>query len=390
MASLLNSSVFFDDNKTKIDDKLNISIRPETLFDIAGIHVTNGMLTTAIAVILCAALFAYLASKPKLKPGGRQAFGEFIVESLLGQVEGSLGRRNGRILFPLIATFFIFIIFANWFSLLPGIGTIGLQKGQIAADTKNNNITTAPYALTSGAVTLLTNNGTATNTTLLDATPVRILNPAVAGPNGQQLAQVVAVPKEWDEGLRPAEDSARAGFVSLGQLTPANRYKILIPFFRAPNADINMTLAMALIAVLLSEILTIRAHGLKGWLKEFFPSAKLFWLGPIEIASHLSRVISLTFRLYGNVFAGEVMIAIILNLNAGVLLFVFIGLEVFFGFIQALVFFLLSTAYFSLGIVGQGDPNELEHGAAHPPTGGDADKDVHIEERALQEAGAAR
>ena len=167
MASILNSNVFFDDN-TKIDDKLNISIRPETLFDIAGIHVTNGMLTTVIAVILCAALFAYLASKPQLKPGGRQAFGEFVVESLVGQVEGSLGRKNGRSLFPLIATFFIFIIFANWFSLLPGIGTIGLQKGQIAADTKNTDITKAPYALTSGEVTLLTNNGTPTNTTLLE------------------------------------------------------------------------------------------------------------------------------------------------------------------------------------------------------------------------------
>lgn len=394
MESILNSGIFLEDPNAY---KLNISIRPETLFNIGPFGVTNGMLTTVIAVILCALLFGFLSRKQSLIPGRGQATAEFVVESLLGQVEGSLGRRIGRSLFPLIGTFFIFIIFANWFSLLPGIGTIGINKAQIVANTANTDITQSRYALTSGNLDLKTQPNTGSpnvaGTALGDGSPVRIdgINNGWAQVTPVERETANANPGTGTPNFAQIEGTSQ-GYLQVAQLSAAQVNKILVPFFRAPNADINMTLSMALIAVILSEILTIRAHGLGGWLKEFFPSPKLFWLGPIEIASHLSRIISLTFRLYGNVFAGEVMIAIILNLNAGILLFVFIGLEVFFGFIQALVFFLLSTAYFSLGIVGQGDPNEEMHGTGtnHPATGkGGINEDLKYEERALQEAGAA-
>jgi F-type H+-transporting ATPase subunit a len=352
--------VFLDDAN---DYKLNISIRPEELFKIGSFSVTNGMITTLIAVVLCALLFAYLCSRPQLKPSRKQAVGEFIIESLLGQVENSLGRKTGRSLFPLLATFFLFIIFANWFSLIPGIGTIGITKGQITADSSTTvNLATAKWALTTADTTL---GGEA----LLTNTPLKILS--VNGSN----ATVQEVNREWSSGTEPEVDGPQ-GSLPLSALSPAKRVKILIPFFRAPNADINMTLSMALISIFLVEFLTIRAHGLRGWLKEFFPKPSLYWLGPIEIVSHLSRVISLTFRLYGNVFAGEVLLSVILIL-AGPIVIVFIGLEVFFGFIQALVFFLLSTAYFNLGIIGQGEGHSEEHA--------EGGADTH----ALQEAGAA-
>lgn len=391
MQILLSSAVLLDNSNNY---NLNISIRPEPLFSIGPLTVSNGMLTTVIAVILCALLFGFLSRKRSLIPGRGQALAEFAIESLLGQLEGSLGRRYGRTFFALIGTFFIFIIFANWFSLLPGIGTIGINKAKIVSNS-NLTVSQATYALASGPVPVQSQPSSSANSVgnLTDATSVQIDK----GKSNGQWVYVTPVDLETTDtqnnapfyAVNPEEP---AGYVLPSQLSPASSEKILVPFFRAPNADINMTLAMALISVILSEFMAIRVHGVGGWLKEFFPSVKLAWLGPIEIASHVSRIISLTFRLYGNVFAGEVMIAVILNLGAGVILFVFIGLEVFFGFIQALVFFLLSTAYFSLGIFGQGEANEELHGTGggHPAVGeGGVNEDLKYEERALQEAGAA-
>jgi F-type H+-transporting ATPase subunit a len=80
-------------------------------------------------------------------------------------------------------------------------------------------------------------------------------------------------------------------------------------------------------------------------------------LTPIEIVSQFARIISLTFRLFGNVFGGEVLLTIILKLAAPILV-VFIGLELFFGFIQALIFMSLSLAYIGLALGSEG----AEHG----------------------------
>lgn len=390
MQAVLLSSAVLLDNSDPNSYQLNISIRPEPLFSIGGFWVTNGMITTVIAVILCALLFGFLSRKKALIPGRGQALAEFAIESLLGQLEGSLGRRYGRTFFALIGTFFIFIIFANWFSLLPGIGTIGINKEKIVAAT-SGTVSSGNYAIVSGPATVQSqpNNSSSSAGTITDGTAAKVTNI-----NGQwaQVTPLVAETTEVVNGAPSYEANTDepSGYVLVSQLSPATQEKVLVPFFRAPNADINMTLSMALISVLLSEFMAIRVHGIGGWLKEFFPSLKLAWLGPIEIASHISRIISLTFRLYGNVFAGEVMIAVILSLGAGPILFVFIGLEVFFGFIQALVFFLLSTAYFTLGIVGQGETNEEEHGGSHPAIGeGGINQDLKYEERALQEAGVA-
>src|SRR5438552_12560897 len=102
-----------------------ISIKAETIFSIGGFGITNSMLYTLI-VMFALVLFFWLATrKMSLVPKGAQNFAEVIVEFLLGLVEGTAGKRVGRRIFPLIATLFIFILFANWAGLLPGVGTIG-------------------------------------------------------------------------------------------------------------------------------------------------------------------------------------------------------------------------------------------------------------------------
>jgi F-type H+-transporting ATPase subunit a len=151
--------------------------------------------------------------------------------------------------------------------------------------------------------------------------------------------------------------------VPVGEAAPAEAHTELVPIFRAPNADLNMTLAMALLTFSLVQIVGIRMHGFVGRIKHM---ADPPFILPIEIVSELGRIISLSARLFGNVFAGEVLLAVMYALAnavkiAIVPLFVpviFIFLELLFGTIQALVFALLTAIYITLAAAGGHEEDE--------------------------------
>ena len=123
----------------------------------------------------------------------------------------------------------------------------------------------------------------------------------------------------------------------------------LIPGFYSPTASLNTTLACALIVFFTTEIIGIQTHGFK-YIKQFL--GPVWWLAPlmlpIEIISHLSRVLSLTLRLFGNIM-GEDLVLIILIFLAGKFLapLPMMFLALFTSFIQAFVFALLSMIYIS-------------------------------------------
>ncbi len=133
-----------------------------------------------------------------------------------------------------------------------------------------------------------------------------------------------------------------------------------VPIFRSPNADLNMTISMALIVVVLVQYMGIRSHGPGGYIKELFTPA---FLGPIHIIGELSRVVSLAFRLFGNIFGGEVLVTMMYALTFVLIPTVFLGLELFFGLIQALIFTILTIIYIQLAVSGHGDAHgdEDEH-----------------------------
>jgi len=354
-----------------MEDKFTISLKAEPVFNIGGFIITNSMLTTVIVVILLTILVATAARNAKLVPGRWQAFWEMLIEFVLNLVEGSLGRKLGRSLFPMLATFFIYILFANWFSLLPFIGTVGYYDAELEVPTdKTVAINTATYAQTNTLIDVTDKagkklgefeGGTMLRLEEKDGTQVKVQEVAAKG----------------HEATKPVEGSPE-GYVPLNQLTGAQPYKVLVPFLRAPNADLNMTLAMALISFFTVQFLAVRAHGVGGYAKEYFPNLNPFnlFLGLIEVISQLSRVLSLTLRLFGNVFAGEALLAIIIKI-AGPSLIIFIGLELFFGLIQALVFFSLSTVYMTLAVVSShGDGG---HGGAD---GELHESDSHLTEQA--------
>lgn len=128
---------------------------------------------------------------------------------------------------------------------------------------------------------------------------------------------------------------------------------ILVPIVRAAAADLNFTLGLAIIAFVAFVAWGIRANGVLGYLKELLiaePAYMTPLLTPIHLISELSRVISLSMRLFGNIFAGEALLAVMLVLAPLLIPAAFLGFEVLVAFVQALVFALLTLTYITLAI----------------------------------------
>lgn len=121
----------------------------------------------------------------------------------------------------------------------------------------------------------------------------------------------------------------------------------LIPILRGNNADLNTTMGLALISVFLIQVYSIKYLGIKGYLQKFFNFTNpiLFFVGILDIISEISKVISFSFRLFGNIFAGEVLMTIIAFLIPILASFPFLLFEFFVGLIQAMVFSMLTAVF---------------------------------------------
>lgn len=123
----------------------------------------------------------------------------------------------------------------------------------------------------------------------------------------------------------------------------------LVPGFFPPTASINTTLSCALVVVVFTHIIGIKYHGLK-YIKHFL--GPVWWMSPlifvIEIIGHLARILSLTFRLFGNMMGHEIVLAILFALAGAFFApLPIMALGIFVSFVQAFVFFLLSVIYFT-------------------------------------------
>ena len=199
--------------------EVHVEIAAETLFDIGPIPVTNSMLTMFIVMAGILIVGWWIARKAQTIPTHSQSVVELIVEFLLGLVEGTAGRKDGRRIFPLVGALFIFILFANYSGLLPGVGTIGKWEPEEHEETTTEEQTTDEGAL--------------------------------------QIASLFTVAPAQEEDEHPNEETA----------AEEEHDEVLVPFFRAPNADLNMTLAMALVTFTVVQVVGIRAHGVVGRIK---------------------------------------------------------------------------------------------------------------------------
>lgn len=134
----------------------------------------------------------------------------------------------------------------------------------------------------------------------------------------------------------------------------------IIPWTSEPTKDLNTTLALGLIAFFYKEIQTIKTNGFSGYFKEFIQP--FFIMFPINVIGHFSKIISMSFRLFGNIFGGAVIMELYTHAIAGSLVWEILGIftginflvvlffGVFEGFIQAFVFTMLTLTYIALAI----------------------------------------
>ena len=134
----------------------------------------------------------------------------------------------------------------------------------------------------------------------------------------------------------------------------------IIPGFISPTSNINTTLALALVAFFSYHIMGVRAKGLR-YFKDFL--GPIWWMAPLmlplEIISHAARILSLSFRLFGNIKGDEIVVAILVLL-AGLIHYVFpwhilmLPLAVFTGVVQALIFTMLTSLYIASAVSEEG------------------------------------
>jgi F-type H+-transporting ATPase subunit a len=287
---------------------LEISIAAEKIASIGSFTITNSLLSTWIVMAILFFLSFFATRNMKMVPGGLQSIMEMIIGGFYdfyGQIIG----KHIKSFFPLIMSFFMFIIIANWFGLLPGVGTIGFHE---------------------------TVHKTA----------------VVAAP------QTIAETKETN-----VHETATTEAQETAGTTAEKPETKFVPLLRGATADINMTLALALIAVCCMQYFGFKMSGI--WYGQRFVdfSNPIKWfIGVLEIVSETSKIISFAFRLFGNIFAGEVLLSVMAFLMPFILPLPFLGLELFVGFIQALVFSMLVAVFLNVG-VSEGE--HLAHQHAH-------------------------
>jgi F-type H+-transporting ATPase subunit a len=262
------------------------------VFSLGPLPVNNSMILSWVVALVIIVVARAATRRIQETPSGLQNFVEWIVESLRNFLESVIGRVLTAQTFWFFATAFVFILFTNWFGLLPGVGTVG-----------------------------------------------------------------------W--GIPDAS---------------GNLHHISRPLFRGANADLNLTFAMSVVFFGAWIYWALKANGPVGLFKHIFgPRGEskggvkillifvFFCVGILEVVSIMFRPVSLSFRLYGNIFAGETMLESMSNLVPALAPLIpvpFYFLELLVGFVQALVFTLL-TAVFTLLICDHGDGHDHHDEAGH-------------------------
>lgn len=157
----------------------------------------------------------------------------------------------------------------------------------------------------------------------------------------------------------------------------------IIPILRSPSTDLNFTVALALISVGLTQYYGIRSNGFLGYFGKFIKVAWIgdlvavlqkkkpgspgmilmlglidLFMGAIELVSEVAKILSFSFRLFGNIFAGEVLLLVIPFLLSFLVPLIFMGLETFVGLIQAFIFAVLTLAFMSMAVASHGGGEE--------------------------------
>lgn len=273
-----------------------------TLPVVGGFVVTNSLIATLIAdgILILLAFVTWRALRGgDLIPRGLAGAFEALIEALYNLTEATAGKW-AKSIFMWMATIVLLVLVVNWTELIPGVDSIGLFSEH---HIENPEVCT--------------------------------LDPLHIGS-----LEVVAV---------GGEAECASG---------------VVPFVRVASTDLNFTVALAVISVVVTQVIGMRSLGASYFTK--FLNAKTLFTAPmfgvinflvsiLEFILELAKILSFGFRLFGNIFAGSILLFVVGTLvpvfvQSGVLMF-----EWFVGIIQALVFGLLTLIFMSLATVGHGE-----------------------------------
>ncbi len=265
----------------------HIQLPAEGIFHIGGFTITNTLLASWLSIIVLVALSWAVTHRIKLIPSRLQSLIESALEWMLNLCQDVAGEKNGRRFFPVITTFFLFVLMNAWLGLLPGFGSI-----------------------------------------------------LIAGTEGESAY-----------------------------------------LLRGANTDINLPLALALISFIFVEYMGISSHGGLRYMKKFVNAGQFFrgvgqlfrgklragfsglfmgaidiFAGALEGLSEFVRILSFTFRLFGNMTGGEILILTMIFLAPWVVALPFYGLELLVGLVQAIVFGGLTLVFATVAVT----PHESE------------------------------
>lgn len=278
----------------------------ENFLGFGPLYFVNVLPTLAVTIVLIVVIAFFTnrslknSANTDLVPRGIGNLMEAFFELLYNLTEGSAGTKYVRMIFPWFATIMFYVLFANLLKLIPGFESIG-----------------------------------------------------VLHPHGGEHA--VRELHGWH----------------IFNTELSEEY-VLAPFFRGISVDLNFTFALALISVVFIQVVGFRAQGW-GYLTKFFNTKRMFkvpffgamdfLVGLLELISELSKILSFAFRLFGNMFAGIVLVAIVAGLlgKFSILPAMIMMFELFVGVIQAFVFGMLTMVFMAQATQGHGD----EHAEAH-------------------------
>ncbi|MGD9129346.1 MAG: F0F1 ATP synthase subunit A [Candidatus Woesebacteria bacterium] len=321
-------------------DKLHISISAETLWKFAGLEISNSIFTSMIVSLLLI-LFAFSVRRSLQEsdktPCKLRNFVEFLIEafySLIYSVTHS--HKRTRDFLPLVVSFFLFILINNWFGLLPGVGSIGLTE---EAGKQHLSIGKFKLALFKPAF----------------ATTIEDSHSSGSEAPSPELGAAEHNSNQTDEHAQTAAEDSHELSAEAHSKEGAHHAKF-IPLFRAGTADLNTTLALAIFSVFFCQVVGVKYLKLSYFKKFFnFSSPIMFFIGILELISEFAKIMSFAFRLFGNIFAGEVLLAVIAALLPVIAPMPFYGLEIFVGFIQALVFSMLTLVFLNMATLSHDD-----------------------------------
>ncbi len=372
-------------------------------------NAPNGWTNTFLAMLLADAAvlaFVFLARRAtnnftRLVPTRFGALVELIGGFIYGQTKNFAGEKPLALkwLFPLAATIFVFLLAANWMKLLPGIESVGLLhcahdgfSGYPAREVGPGYQLYIDQPLYAG-VRATEADYEACEHFMHD--PEHFPTSEELGTLADRLAAEEAAliaELNQEEGLRDEERQARIDALRLEVIEEAYDHPtfaltadelrsgirpyimVITPWVRGATTDLNLTLGLALVSVFAIQVFGVASLG-PGYFQKFINLDALgnlskkplgavdFLVGLFEIVSEIGKIVSLAFRLFGNMFAGGILLAVMSFLIAALLPLIFIGLELIVTSIQAFVFSVLTIVFAAQAMEGHhgGDEHE-EHG----------------------------